>query len=148
MAQIPFNPAEIERTVVDDATKQLRAMVNAASQTAVLATPVGNPALWQSPAPPDYRPGNARANWFLQVGSLGQPDDWNPAARAPVGSGVIARLRKRAAGIVTATQRVSLYNPAPHAGPLDAGIASRQGSAMTLKAQAAALAVQQGRQNL
>lgn len=33
----------------------------------VLETPVGNPDLWQSPAPPGYSGGRARANWFASI---------------------------------------------------------------------------------
>jgi hypothetical protein len=31
----------------------------------IMGTPVGNPSLWKSPAPPGYTGGTARANWQL-----------------------------------------------------------------------------------
>lgn len=35
----------------------------------VKRTPVGNPDLWESDAPPGYVGGRARANWFPSIGS-------------------------------------------------------------------------------
>ena len=35
----------------------------------VMATPVGNPDLWGSPAPPGYVGGRARGNWQVSVGA-------------------------------------------------------------------------------
>ena len=32
-------------------------------------TPFGNPELWKSPPPADYRPGNLQSSWFLSVGA-------------------------------------------------------------------------------
>jgi len=41
------------------------------SQKVIERTPVGNPSLWQSNAPPGYVGGTARANW---IPSIGTPD--------------------------------------------------------------------------
>lgn len=41
------------------------------SQKIIERTPVGNPSLWQSGAPPGYVGGTARANW---IPSIGTPD--------------------------------------------------------------------------
>lgn len=38
----------------------------------IMGTPVGNPSLWQSPAPPGYTGGTARANWQLTNGAPAQ----------------------------------------------------------------------------
>ena len=32
-------------------------------------TPFGNPELWKSPPPADYRPGNLQSSWFFSVGA-------------------------------------------------------------------------------
>jgi hypothetical protein len=38
-------------------------------QLATEWTPLGNPELWKSPPPADYRPGNLQSSWFCSVGA-------------------------------------------------------------------------------
>jgi len=48
--------------VAEQSTKQL-------FSTVIEETPVGRPETWKSPAPADYVPGKAKANWMPSVGS-------------------------------------------------------------------------------
>ncbi len=53
----------IDRVIIDYAV--------GVSQRIIERTPVGNPSLWKSDAPPGYVGGTARANW---IPSIGTPD--------------------------------------------------------------------------
>ena len=56
----------------------------------IMGTPVGNPSLWQAPAPPGYTGGTARANWQLTNGAPAQGEvaatDSGTATRSAVTS--------------------------------------------------------------
>lgn len=60
-------------------------------------TPVGNPSLWQSPPPPGYVGGRARANWQVTIDApaLAPTDniDANGAATKAAGEAVILGLK-------------------------------------------------------
>jgi hypothetical protein len=62
----------------------------------IMGTPVGNPSLWQSPAPPGYTGGTARANWQLTNGAPAQGEvnatDGGTATRSAV-IGELPRLQ-------------------------------------------------------
>lgn len=74
-----------------DNTKGLRAVAGRMMENIIRRTPVGDPDYWQSPPPPGYVGGYARANWFASLntpngaprgngkpGQPGQPADYGP----------------------------------------------------------------------
>ena len=62
-----------------DIDKVARAFVIQVSTSIILKTPVGNPDLWKSPAPPGYVGGRARNNWFATIGALSSDTTKNKA---------------------------------------------------------------------
>lgn len=62
----------IEQTVVDT-------VVDISSKV-VLRTPVGNPSIWQGPAPAGYIGGTLRNNWFASIGQPSTAADRQPSA--------------------------------------------------------------------
>ena len=62
-----------------DIDKVARAFVVQISTSIILKTPVGNPDLWKSPAPPGYVGGRARNNWFATIGELSSETTKNKA---------------------------------------------------------------------
>lgn len=74
-------------------------------------TPLGNPELWKSPPPADYRPGNLQSSWFFSVGAPSQATTDRTDIRVV---NDLDRLPERAG------QKVYLSNNAPHAGAIEA----------------------------
>lgn len=69
---IEFNVREIMRAL-DIATAQiLREDALAAATAVIVGTPVGDPELWVSDAPPGYVGGTARRNWNVSIGSTSE----------------------------------------------------------------------------
>ncbi len=66
------------RKVINAACLQLSTMI-------IKDTPVGNPALWQSPPPKGYVGGTARGNWIPSVGSYTPVFDDGAYAKTEVG---------------------------------------------------------------
>ena len=64
-------------------------------------TPVGNPELWASPPPPEYRGGRARANWQYGFGAAPQGDlpDIDPSGKVSTNRIAAGALGSPAAGI-------------------------------------------------
>lgn len=75
-------------------------------------TPLGNPELWKSPPPADYRPGNLQSSWFLSVGAPSSETTDRTDIRA------VNHLDRLPA---QAGQKVYYSNSAPHAGAIEAG---------------------------
>ena len=74
-------------------------------------TPLGNPELWKSPPPADYRPGNLQSSWFFSVGAPSKATTERTDIRAV---NDLDRLPERAG------EKVYLSNNAPHAGAIEA----------------------------
>ncbi len=91
--------------------------------TIVLTTPIGMPALWKSPPPPSYRPGNARANWKVSVNS---PVTDHSREVDPSGAPTIANGEAVIRGWNGFKDKLFISNNAPHIVPLDEGVASKQ----------------------
>lgn len=72
---IPFDPEEIREALEDEITDIVRGDAQAISRAVILATPVGNPSLWQSPPPPGYKPGTHRGGWFITINEPGSGDE-------------------------------------------------------------------------
>lgn len=105
--------------------KVLRKVGLELTRSIVLKTPVGNPSLWQSPAPAGYVGGRARANW---AASIGAPASGTTESTDKSGAGTIA-----AAGATFAaadgTQPLYLINNLPYIRALEYEGHSRQAPA-------------------
>jgi len=80
-------------------------------------TPLGNPELWKSPPPAEYRPGNLRSSWFFGVGSPSTERTERTDGRQINGLGALADVK--------AGDAVYLANSADHAGSIEAGHSSQ-----------------------
>lgn len=80
-------------------------------------TPLGNPELWKSPPPADYKPGNLRSSWFFSVGSPSTERTERTDGRQINGLGALADVK--------AGDRVFLANSADHASSIEAGHSSQ-----------------------
>jgi hypothetical protein len=97
---------------------------------------VGNPALWQSPAPADYTPGNHRGNWYISIGkALGQ---WLPAIRDTTGGTTIAKAFQRIRRYKAIGQKLILENNAPAIVPLNQGHSTQAPAGFIQQAEAIA----------
>lgn len=76
-------------------------------------TPLGNPELWKSPPPADYRPGNLQSSWFLSVGAATGATTARTDVRAV---NYLDRMPTNPAG-----ERIFLSNSAPHASSIEGG---------------------------
>lgn len=80
-------------------------------------TPLGNPELWKSPPPADYRPGNLQSSWFFSVGTPSTETTDRTDIRAING---LDRLPQDAAG-----QTLYYANSADHASSIEGGHSSQ-----------------------
>lgn len=76
-------------------------------------TPYGQPELWKSPPPADYRPGNLQSSWFLGIGTA-STETTTATDRREVHH--MERLSDFRIG-----EPVFLSNSAPHAGSIEGG---------------------------
>lgn len=81
----------------------------------IVGTPVGNPELWQSPAPPGYTGGSARSNWFLTNAA--------PSGEVTTATNYQQRQAETLRGITTLqyTGRLTLTNNLPYIIPIEDG---------------------------
>lgn len=80
-------------------------------------TPLGNPELWKSPPPADYRPGNLQSSWFFSVGAPSTERTDRTDQREVNG---MDRMPEKPAGRTT-----YMANSAPHAGAIETGHSSQ-----------------------
>lgn len=80
-------------------------------------SPLGNPELWKSAPPADYRPGNFRSSWFL---SIGAPSTETTESTTDREVHHMERLSDFRTG-----ETISLSNSADHASSLEAGHSSQ-----------------------
>lgn len=80
-------------------------------------SPVGDPSLWQKPAPKGYQPGTFRGNWQIGIGSIpsGETGRVDPSGEATL-SAIISAIPEHAAGTVA-----YLANNVPYARPIEDG---------------------------
>lgn len=76
-------------------------------------TPYGQPETWKSPPPEGYRPGNLQSSWFLAIGDVSTERTEETDHREVWHMERLADL--------TAGERVTLSNSAPHASSIEAG---------------------------
>lgn len=129
---IPFDAAEIAAKVEQACAEEMRDAAEVASRVTILNNVVGNPDLWASPAPPDYRPGGARAGWNIVIGREPGEEIYDPEIRDTVGAPTLARaisqIRTYGRRAAITEQVIYLANAVPYIVPLNAGLVSRQGS--------------------
>lgn len=80
-------------------------------------TPLGDPLLWKSPPPADYRPGNLQSSWFY---APNRPSTETTEATNDRRVHGLDRLPASALGV-----RHYLSNNAPHALPIERGHSSQ-----------------------
>ena len=90
-------------------------------------TPLGNPELWKSPPPADYRPGNLQSSWFY---SEGRPTGAETDAVNDREVHFLSDMPKDAAG-----RKHYLSNSAPHAKAIYAGHSSQAPAGILVNAQ-------------
>lgn len=130
----------IEVSVGDNVAETAFAILS----TVTLATPVGNPTLWQNPssAPPGYVGGRARGNWQVgisaeEAGETGEIDG--------SGANTISKGRSRLAGYRLGEGKIIVNNNVPYIGPLNDGSSTQAPVGFVEKAvQAAVNQAQQG----
>lgn len=91
---------------------------NAALETVVQLSPVGDPALWKSPAPPGYVGGLFKNNWMVDIGRI------NPRIRHQIdasGSASLAERSKFSSLTSNPFTTVYIHNSLPYAIPLEHG---------------------------
>lgn len=119
----------------------------AALSAVTLATPVGNPTLWQNPesAPPGYVGGRARGNW--QVG-IGIENEGETGQVDPTGASTVSNGRAILVGYKLG-QRVIINNNVPYIGRLNTGSSAQAPAGFVEKAvQAAVRKSQEGLKGL
>ena len=100
-------PARIVRETVEEFSHQL----------VTDWSPLGNPELWKSTPPANYRPGNFRSSWFL---SIGAPSFETTDATTEREAHHMERLSDFRTG-----ETINLSNSADHAGALNGGHSSQ-----------------------
>lgn len=70
MATKPFSAREITRELDIALDKDFGATTFAILRNLITGSPVGNPDLWQNPAPPGYVGGHFRRNWQVSTGGF------------------------------------------------------------------------------
>lgn len=138
--RIPFNPAEITSAVLGATAEIVRGCARAGLEVAVLATPVGNPDIWQKPAPLDYVPGGARGNWRVDIDNDNpayDPNDLDTTGARTIVEGV-QKIDTYTRAMAQRGARLYVQNGTPYIDVLESGEASTQGDHMAAKGSVAA----------
>ena len=100
-----------------NADQLVRGVIEDIATKIVERSPVGDPALWQRPAPKGYEPGTFRGNWQLGIGSIpsGETGQIDPTGLGTLFS-IVAAIGDHPAGTV-----VYLANNVPYARPIEDG---------------------------
>ena len=115
---IPFSDQlRAEAAAIDNALKDtVRVVAIECFGGVIMGTPVGNPSLWQSPAPPGYTGGTARANWQLTNGAPAQGEVAATDGGTATRSAVISELPR-----LQFTGKYTLANNVPYIEKLENG---------------------------
>lgn len=115
---IPFSDQlRAEAAAIDNALKDtVRVVAIECFGGVIMGTPVGNPSLWQSPAPPGYTGGTARANWQLTNGAPAQGEVAATDGGTATRSAVISEIPR-----LQFTGRYTLANNVPYIEKLEDG---------------------------
>lgn len=109
----------------------------AALSSVTLATPVGNPTLWQNPnnAPPGYVGGRARGNWQIGIGVEKQGEtgtiDGSGASTIGIGRSVLAGYKLG--------EQIIINNNVPYIVPLSQGSSTQAPAGFPERAAQAAV---------
>lgn len=107
---VPFD--RLGDAVQDDIEKSIRKLIISIFSQVDVASPIGRPELWETPASPEYRPGWFKANWRVVFGN--PPEQ--PLEKDARGKGDIAHGYKYEFGMVT-----HILNNTPYAQRLAEG---------------------------
>lgn len=136
LAQFGDNIRRVANNVDRNVPILLRKAAIAALQTVVMATPVGNPTLWNGPHPKGYVGGRARANWLVGVGEV-------RTDTVEVGHDAIAEGAS-AIESVNVSQPIHITNNLPYITPLNEGHSHQAPAGFVEAAVAAASAAING----
>jgi hypothetical protein len=95
----------------------VRGVVTDIATKLVERSPVGDPSLWQHPAPKGYEPGTFRGNWQVGIGSIpsGETGRIDPGGSETLDA-MIGAIGEHPAGTV-----VYISNNVPYARPIEDG---------------------------
>lgn len=119
----PFSAKEVTDQLEKELQVVLRETAKRVGGSVVLSTPIGRPDLWQSKAPPGYRPGTARGNWRASIGQVAIESELpiqDPSGASTVG--ILQNVINKWDG----KKPLYISNAADHIVPLNEGTASRQ----------------------
>lgn len=122
--QIPFDPDEIVDAIFDSVADIMREDATRVTTALVLASPVGDPSIWQNPAsaPPGYEGGHMVRNWQV---TLGAQTDAEIEGIDPARSPTIGAARVVIAGYdgtrVRRNDAVYVQNNVPYANRINDG---------------------------
>lgn len=88
------------KNIEDDNEKIVKLAAIELFKRIIFSTPVGNPTLWKSEAPPGYTGGSARNNWFLSFKTPSDRDDRAASGRQATESIKQLRLIERSKSMV------------------------------------------------
>lgn len=147
----PFNAGEIMRELVEEIERDCGRNALRALTAVVLATPVGNPTLWQSPPPPGYVGGHARRNWHVTSGSKSDAElpGVDGAGQLTIAQGMTVITAWERSG-VRIGQPLHIQNAVPYIGRLNDGWSTQAPSGFVEKAVLAinGVTVDDGRREL
>lgn len=100
-----------------DTDKKLRAVCLSLSNKVIQRTPVGNPDLWQSPPPPEYKGGTLRNAWRAAINSVSNDKGTAPDAGASHARGSVTS----AISVMKGGDSFSMANNQPYAMKIEEG---------------------------
>jgi len=126
MAVKTYNTLEIIERIDEEIGEDIQRVAVAILSSVVVATPVGNPTLWQNPtsAPEGYVGGHARRNWQVSLGATiqgvrgveGRGPGKNAASQESLAAG-----RAQIERVKPSTRRIVIQNNVPYIGLLNDG---------------------------
>lgn len=126
MATKPYSAGETSRAIRIEVNDLVQETALAALRSVVLATPVGDPTLWQNPesAPPGYVGGHARRNWRVSLTGFGS-EIVGTEGRGPGSGGASSEAINDGRGTIERADvrqgAVYIFNNVPYIGRLNAG---------------------------
>jgi len=109
-----------QQTILDRASLVVNATVVEMFEKIVDRTPVGDPSLWNYPAPKGYNPGTLKASWVLDYNTNGAMRNEKGQFATQAKYGISLKLGSRA------TQDAIIYNQQPYASRVEYGSWSTQ----------------------
>ena len=123
MAEKPYNAGEILRQIETELMEDFGLTAAAILRNLILASPVGNPTLWQGgkdSAPAGYVGGHFRRNWIVSIGGFDTQivEGVDPAGAQTLatGAGKITQFQREPIGV-----NLVIQNNVPYANRLSLG---------------------------